>query len=1425
MPATSENRSHTPIVAIGASAGGLEALQELFSRMPARSGFAFVVIQHLAAQHDSMLASLVGRSAKIPVGIVADGLRPAPDHVYVIGPGTMLEIANGQFRVRPVDSERREPIDVFFKALADDLGPLAVGMILSGAGADGTAGLRAILEAGGLTVAQAPGTASHEAMPRSAIDAGVVQHVLAIPEIPARLLDRAKRLAEDRSAVATPAVVGAGGPAVADHELMRHLGGIYQLLQRGTGHDFSHYKHGTVLRRLGRRLHLRHAPSPDAYVELLTKDPQEVELLAKDLLIGVTGFFRDPEAFEYLERHVLPAIFAAKSPDEGVRIWVPGCASGEEAYSIGMLVREQLDELNRTPPVQIFATDIDGEAIAEARAGRYSADAVGAVSPARFARFFKRDAASYLIAREVREMCIFSEHSLIRDPPFLAIDLISCRNVLIYLDAELQKRLVPVFHATLRPRGFLFLGSAEVLAGHPELFEVVDKRLRVFRRLEPVTRPVVEFPLASRPAPRAAQPPSMVPPRAPINEHAISAAFERLMLQEYVPPGAVVTARGDLICVVGLTGRYLQPPAGVLTTNILDIAHTSLRIELRTALHASARSGHKVVKDNAVVEIDGATRRLRITVRPLHGIQRDDLFAVVLQEQGVAVDAGEAAEPAPGERESQVEQLESELRTTRNQLRATIEELEAANQELKSSNEDMLSTNQDMQSSNEELQSSQEELRSVNEELATVNAELGRKLEELARANGDLQNLFSSTDIATVFLDCELRVTRFTPAAKSLFRLIEADVGRPLFDLAQRFVNLDLPADVASVLRTLRPLEHQVETVDRQACFLLRVLPYHTVDNAIAGAVITLTDITQVKRAEAERERLVGELREARDQLTADLEATNRLLKIGAMFLREGNLEPILGEIMDAAIATAGADFGLIQIVDPATGELRVAAYRGFPAWWLEYWKAAPWAQTACGTALRRQDRVIVEDVERDPIFTGAALEVQRRAEVRSVQSTPLLSRAGAPVGVLSTHSRTPGRPPSRVLGLLDLFARQAADIVERKRAELELGEAHRRMIEADRRKSEFLAVLSHELRNPLAPIRSCLDALDYAAPEPRTEQERRAYEVIRRQFDHLTRLVDDLLDVTRITSGKISLQREILDLSELARHTVEDHRDAFVRGGIALALVAAPAAIHVHGDRARLTQAVGNLLHNAAKFTPRGGTTTVSIDSDPTHARAFVRVTDSGRGIAPEVLPRLFEPFTQVDIALDRQRGGLGLGLAVAKGLVELHGGSVTAASDGPGTGSIFTIALPREAGVPTPADVHGPGTPSPSTPRRVLVIEDNVDAANALRNVLELAGHQAEVAYNGPDGVERARASVPDVVFCDIGLPTMDGYEVARTLRAQPELGRIKLVAVSGYGAPEDLARAREAGFDLHVTKPVSIVRLEEVLAELEAARSVPS
>ncbi len=1143
--------SHGPvmIVGIGASAGGPEALKQLFAGVHADSGLAYVVVQHLALEHTNLLAQFLGQCTQMPVIEVQDGLPAEAAHVYAIAPGTTLGIAGGRFWVEAIidEGDRYRPIDVFFQSLARDQGARAMGVVLSGFGTDGTEGLRAIAECGGLTLAQTPETAKHDDMPRNAIAAGVVQRVLAIDEIPRQLLEHAKDVAAGRIAhppAAEPLAAIAPAAAPIDDPFTAHLDEIYEVLQHATGHDFRHYKRGRVRHRLQRRMRLARAESPQEYLALLSRYAPEAEILAKDLLVGTTQFFLDPEAFEYVRRHVLPRILAAKQPTKAVRIWVPGCASGEEAYSLAILVSEQLQGLLHAPPVQIFATDIDEDAIAKAREGRYPLDIAAHVSPERLARFFTPDNASYRVTRKLREMCLFSQHSLIRDPPFRAIDLISCRNVLLLLDAELQRRLVPVLHYALGRGGYLFLGASEDLAGHSALFDAVAKQARVFRRAEPAIRSLVEFHLVNHAGPRAAWPVKPAPTMPRASEQLPSSRFEQM--------GSLVRA-------------------------------------------AAGRRGVK--------------------------------------------------------RESPIEQLETELCTTDAELRTTNEELESANEELESANEELRSSNEELQLFNEEMQSSEEELQVVNEQLAVVNAELGRGLEELSRANSDLQNLLGSTDIATLFLDHELRIAKFTPAAGALFRLIEVDVGRPLSDLAPRLAEQDLTADAAEVLHTLRTVERQVETLDRQAWFLLRVLPYRTVEDVVAGVVITLADITQLKHAEAERERLIGELREAHDQLA----------------------------------------------------------------------------------------------------------------------------------------------------------------------------KANQHLLEADRRKDEFLAILSHELRNPLAPIGSSLDVLDLA--EPGSALAQRALAVIHRQFGHMSRMIQDLLDVTRVARDKVQLQREPLDLGELVQRTIEDHRESFVAAGIALESTPASGAVWVDGDPTRLAQVIGNLLQNAVKFTPRGGTVRVSVREDAASRRAIVRVQDTGRGIAPEILPRIFEPFIQAETTLDRNKGGLGLGLALVKGLTEAHGGSVTVASvlEGAGgdKGTIFTISLPLATGHRTPVDQPLPGSVAAAPPLHVLIIEDNVDAASSLRAALELVGHTVEVACTGPEGVERARALVPDVVLCDVGLPEMTGYEVARTLRATPALSRTSIVAVTGYGTAAAVAEARAAGFDAHVTKPVSIAMLDRVLAELGAAR----
>ncbi|MCC6558275.1 MAG: PAS domain-containing protein, partial [Polyangiaceae bacterium] len=656
---------------------------------------------------------------------------------------------------------------------------------------------------------------------------------------------------------------------------------------------------------------------------------------------------------------------------------------------------------------------------------------------------------------------------------------------------------------------------------------------------------------------------------------------------------------------------------------------------------------------------------------------------------------------------------------------------------------------------NEELQSSQEELKSVNEELATVNAELGRKIDEVGRSS-DLQNLLTSTELATLFLDGEQRVARFTPAAKALFRLIEADVGRPLRDLAPRFKGHDLAADVAEVLRARRPVEQVVEAVDGQAWYLLRVLPYRTAQETVAGAVVTLADISQIKRAEEA-------LRESEERFRALTETSSEVL----------------------------------YRMSPDWSEMRQLHSRGFLT------------ETSAANRDWLREYIPPDD---QPRVLSAIQEAIRDRRVFELEHRVI--RADGTVGWTLSRAIPQKGPGGEIL---EWFG-AASDVTRRKLAELAIEEANERLREADQHKNEFLAMLSHELRNPLAPIRNSIYLLERAAPGG--EQARRAQAVLDRQVGHLSRLIDDLLDVTRISSGKVRLQREVLDLREVVRRAVEDHRGAFAEAGVELEMPAAPEEVWVDGDGTRLSQVIGNLLQNAVKFTPRGGATTVLLEKDADRDRAAVRVRDTGHGIAPEILPRLFEPFTQADRTLERSRGGLGLGLALVKGLVEMHGGSVSASSGGPDDGATFTISLPLAAAGPREA-AERPRAGAGGAPRRLLVIEDNRDAADTLREVLELVGYEVAVAYGGPEGIDAARAFGPDVVFCDIGLPGMDGYDVARAMRADEALRRATLVALTGYAGPEDVARAGAAGFDAHLAKPPAIEAIERVLRGAPGAR----
>jgi two-component system CheB/CheR fusion protein len=1644
------------VIGLGGSAGALEALESFFSNLPADSGLSFVIVQHLERHHPSMLPELLGQKSRMPVLQAQAGARVEPDHVYVIAPNTLLTIDRGVLRVSPAaEAGPQATIDAFLRSLAEDQGEGAVGIILSGTGSDGAAGLRAIRENGGLTLAQAPETARHDGMPRAVIESGLVDHVLPVEKMPAVLLSHALHVApragnggRHESSASTEGL---------DAQLVSSLGAICSILRKRTGHDFGRYKEGTLLRRIRRRLLIQHISSVAEYLQLLERESGEVSSLLKDLLIGVTQFFRDPSTFALLEERIVPALIEGKDAGVPVRIWVPGCASGEEAYSIAILVRERLDRLHTRCLVQIFATDIDGEMLAEARRGRYPERIAEQVSRERLERFFAREGTTYQANKELREMCIFSMHSLIRDPPFSSLDLISCRNLLIYLEADLQKKLVPLFHYALRSRGYLLLGPSEGLAAHSDLFETVDKKHRIFRRRDTVLRPIVDFPFSRHGYSLASNAAPSKEARLPTPQQKARAAYERMLLDDYTPPSAVVNERGDVIFLGGRIGQYLQPPAGTLITNLLDVVRGTLRVEVLAALHAATRTQRKVVRDNVPFEMEEGVRHLRLTVRPVAGLERGaGLYAVVLQERA-PVEEAEGDELVVSSPEPALEQLETELRTTRADLKFAVEEAEAANEELKSSNEELISTNEELQSANEELQTSKEELQSLNEELETVNAELEQKVEELGAANSDLQNLFASTEIATIFLDRDLKVARFTPAVTALFRLLESDVGRPIDDFAPRFVGQDVVADAREVLRSLTPIERQVGAAEGASWFILRVAPYRTVENVIAGVVVTFVDISQLKRSEealrASEERFRLLVEDVKDYAIFMLAPDGSVASwnVGAERLKGYRAEEIIGEDFsrfylpedvragkprrELEVATAEgrlelegwrvrkdgsrfwADIVLSAIRDQA-GNLRgfgkvtrdfterkraeealheseerlrraqeiahlgsweldlaqdqlswsdevyrifglqprefVATYEAFleavhpedraavsaaysgslregrDSYEIEHrvirkaggdirvvHEKCEHVRDAAGRIVRsigmvhditdrkRDEEALLRSREGLRLLAEASLRVVRQADLEgmlqaiSEAALTLTGARSATCGhgyvngqfIIGGAARAPGAPacpPGKMFvmekGGVHMDLVEGADAIRLTDAEMRahprwwglpdehvpmrgllgvrlLGrqgqtsgmllvtdkeqgdftaedesllrqlatlaslasqhvEVRISLEESDRQKNHFLAMLSHELRNPLAPIRNSLYILERAAPGG--EQARRAQTVIDRQVVHLMHLVDDLLDVTRISRGKVQLQRERLELRDLVHRAVEDNRWEFARNGIELQLDLPAVPLWIDGDRTRIVQVIGNLLHNSAKFTQAGGKATVSVEANVDLRHAIVRVRDTGVGIAPELLPRVFEPFSQADTTLDRSKGGLGLGLALVKGLVEMHGGTASVESDGLDRGAQFTVRFPLETAELPAAPARVVIAPSP--PRRILVIEDNVDAADSLREVLELGEHMVEVAYSGPAGIERAREFLPDVVLCDIGLPDMDGYQVARAMRANPALRETTLVALTGYAAPEDITRSREAGFDSHLAKPPSLEKIEEAIAPRPGARHSP-
>jgi two-component system CheB/CheR fusion protein len=829
-----------PIVGIGASAGGLEALARFFRHVPVNSGMAFVIVQHLAPTQKGMLPELLQRVTAMKVLQVKDRTKVQADCVYVIPPNYDMSILHGTLHLLAPAAPRglRLPIDSFFRSLAEDQHERSVGVILSGMGSDGTLGLRAIKEKAGVVLVQEPASAKFDAMPRSAIEAGLADFVAPAEELPGKLLAYRRH---------RPLISKADLPL--EEKMQSALEKVVILLRAQTGQDFSLYRRTTLYRRVERRMGIHQIAKIADYVRYLQENPQELGILFKELLIGVTSFFRDPAAWDQLAKQALPALLASRPAGGALRAWVAGCSTGEEAYSLAMVFKETLKHVKSVGnfSLQIYATDLDKDAIDKARQGFFAENVVADVSPARLRRFFVKEERGYRMSKEIRAMVVFAPQNLIMDPPFTKLDILSCRNLLIYLTSELQKKLLPLFHYSLNPGGVLFLGSAESIGGFASLFTPLAAKERIFRRSDSVLPGEPrDFPAVFMPT-QAGQSDAPLALRLP--PPSLQSLADQLLQALYAPPAVLVNDDGDILYISGRTGKYLEPAAGKANWNVIAMAQEGLRYDLTGALQKVHRKKGTVTVQGIKVGMGAAARSVDLMVQALEEPKELRGMVLIVFSETAITAKGRPAGKAPAQPHQHAE-LERELQRAREEVQANREEMQTSQEELKSMNEELQSTNEELQSTNEELTTSKEEMQSLNEELQTVNAELQAKLDELSGANNDMKNLLNSTDVATIFLDNDLHVRRFTLEAKTIIKLIPSDLGRPITDLASDLLYPALVTDAREVLRTLVFVEKQVATNDGR-WFTVRIMPYRTMENRIDGVVITFADITAIKRVEA----------------------------------------------------------------------------------------------------------------------------------------------------------------------------------------------------------------------------------------------------------------------------------------------------------------------------------------------------------------------------------------------------------------------------------------------------------------------------------------------------------------------------------------------------------------------------------------------
>jgi two-component system CheB/CheR fusion protein len=1335
------------VVGIGASAGGLEALEQLFSALPPDTGMAFVVVQHLSPDFRSLMDELIARHSEMPVVIAEDGMPVLANRIHLMPPRKEMIIR--ERRLALTDKEPHTftlPIDTFFRSLAQDVGEQAVAVVLSGSGSDGSRGVVEVKRAGGLVLAETPASAKFDGMPLAAAATGVVDHAHA-PRDLARVL------------CGLPPLEGTPEPAVLSDDPAMDM--ILRLLRDHFGIDFSLYKTSTVGRRIQRRVDLMHIKNLRDYVDQLRAGPDELNALYQDLLIGVTQFFRDPEAYAVLEHEVIPQLLDRVPPGEEIRLWVAGCATGEEAYSLAMLLWEAFAARERPAQLKILATDVHQASLEVASAGIYGDEQLRYVSPQRLQRFFVRRSSGYQVSQDLRQLIVFARHNVTKDAPFTKMHFISCRNMLIYLQPHAQRTVLSLFHFGLGSGGTLFLGASETPGALSDEFVSIDDHWKIFRKRRDVhLLSQVRLPLHRGAARRPSG--SMDLPRAHGPDPLILHTYDQL-LDRYMPQGFLIDEDRVLIDSFAGAERLLRVRRRRPSSNLLDLLDDELRSVVAGAIQRALKDRAAVAYSGVRIPTDDGELRCTVGAEPLLHPRTGARHVLV-----TLVDAARDGEPRAPEAEpapsialaeasrERIDTLEGELAYTRETLQATIEELETSNEEMQATNEELVA-------SNEELQSTNEELHSVNEELFTVNAEYQQKIAELRELNADMAHLLEGTDVGTVFLDRDLRIRRFTSRIANVFRFQPHDIGRRISDFSHNILRPDLIDEIERVRGGGTVIEDEVR--DRAGTpYFLRILPHRSgrpgaptdggapATPEINGVVLTLTEMTALDRARA------------------------RLAQLSAIV--ESSDDAIVGKALDGTITSWNR--GAEQLYGHTAEE-----------------------------AIGRHARMLMHPGD-EPELDRFIERVRRGERVEHVQSLRV-RKDGTPVEVSMMIS-----PIYDADGNIAGVSAIGRDISALMAAQREL-EARQRKIEtllaqaeeSARRREQFIAMLSHELRNPLAAVLNATTLIQRARDATTT---RRGQAVIERQAQHMKRLLDDLLDVSRITRGKFELRAEDLELRQPIEAAIESTAPLYAERSVRLEHELPARPMPVCGDANRLMQVVVNLLSNAANYSPRHSVVRLRVAVED--AAAVLRVIDHGVGIEPALRDKIFELFVQSEQRLDRSRGGLGVGLSLARNIVELHGGTIEVHSDGPGRGSAFTVTIPLAAR--PAASASAPQPPARPDRRRVVVVDDQEDSREMLRMLLESRDHLVFDAGDGPSALALIERERPDVAFIDIGLPAMNGYEIAQQIRRRAHLADVCLVALTGYGAPSDISAAHAAGFDEHVIKPADLSRLEAILAQ---------